>query len=88
MYLRDLDEPSIKELAQSISTMEEYTLYDSIQNTEKLYIKLMIEQHNELQRAQRLGLFNRGKKVLASAKKEEERKRSVMEEEDKDISDN
>ena len=59
-----MDKQSIDDLAQIISTMNDNSLFDSIQNIEKLYIKLMIEYHNEMQRAQMLGLLSKGKKIL------------------------
>ena len=37
--------------------MGKQNLFDTIQNIEKLYMKLMIEYNFELQRAQNLGLF-------------------------------
>ena len=56
-YLRDLDKESIEELSGGISGMNKQNLFDTIQNIEKLYMKLMIEYNFELQRAQNLGLF-------------------------------
>lgn len=39
--------------------MNDPTLFESIQNIEKLYMKLMIEYSYELQRAQGLGIFQK-----------------------------
>ena len=54
-----MDRGSINELATSITGMNDQTLFDSIQNIEKLYMKLMIEYSYELQRAQQLGIFTK-----------------------------
>ena len=40
--------------------MNDSTLFESIQNIEKLYMKLMIEYSYELQRSQALGIFSKG----------------------------
>merc|ERR1711976_637745 len=58
-YLCDLDKDSISDLSQNISFMNDSTLFESIQNIEKLYMKLMIEYSYELQRAQSLGIFSK-----------------------------
>lgn len=47
-YLKDIDKQGIDELSQSVNSMNDQTLFDSIQNIEKLYMKLMIEYNYEL----------------------------------------
>jgi len=61
-YLCDLDKQHVGELAQSISSMPDQHLYDSIQAIEKLYMELMIEYNAEMQRARSLGIFKKAKK--------------------------
>jgi len=59
-YLCDLDKEGIQDLSQNVSYMNDSTLFESIQNIEKLYMKLMIEYSYELQRSQALGIFSKG----------------------------
>lgn len=58
-YLTDIDPEEVQELAQNISVMGNQNLFDTIQNIEKLYMKLMIEYNHELQRSHSLGLFKK-----------------------------
>ena len=62
-YLVELDGEGVGQMAQGISKMESETLLDSIQNIEKLYMKLMIEYNYELQRASNLGVMDKGAQI-------------------------
>ena len=64
----DLDKDSISELSTNISYMNDSTLFESIQNIEKLYMKLMIEYSYELQRSQALGIFTKSQEENKKAR--------------------
>ena len=78
-YLVELDGEGVHQMAQGISKMDSETLLDSIQNIEKLYMKLMIEYNYELQRASNLGVMSKGAQICRRKeleKRERERQRA------------
>ena len=57
-----MDEGNIREFSQAVASMSDQNLFECVQNVEKLYMKLMMEHNNEIQRSHSLGLFKTGKR--------------------------
>jgi len=57
-YLLDLDKNSIDAYSASLRALPDTTVYECLQNIEKLYLKLMIEFNTELKRGRKLGLIS------------------------------
>jgi len=56
-YLLDLDKEGIESYANSLKNLPPNTLYDVLQNTERLYLKLALEFDQEINRGKRLGII-------------------------------
>ena len=57
MYLNEIDKQSIDELASAMARMDDRSVYESIQNIEKLHIQLASDFEGEVQRGYQLGLL-------------------------------
>jgi len=56
-YLLDIDKEGIESYANSLKNLPPNTLYDVLQNTERLYLKLALEFDQEITRGKRLGII-------------------------------
>ena len=56
-YLLDIDKESIENYSSSLRSLPPSALYDVLQNTERLYLKLAIESDQEINRGKKLGII-------------------------------
>ncbi len=59
--LTGIDKKEVEDYAEKLKGLPNELVYDIVQDTEKLNLKLMIEFENEISRGKRLGLFPGGK---------------------------
>lgn len=53
----EINKPSIEELSETLSKMPDNKLYETVQDLEKLNIKLMIEYNMEIKRGKQIGII-------------------------------
>lgn len=57
IYLNEIDKQSIDELASAMAKMDDRSVYESIQNIEKLHVQLSSEYEGEMQKAYQLTIL-------------------------------